>query len=168
MIACISSCVGASTNAKPLDSCVSWLRMTLTESATRSSAASHCLISSAVTHIGRLPRKTVKLIQWFDLLRCWIVLQKEGSDLCQFDSSRPRKPMQTKKPLSCWKNLGKRTRKSGNTCVGKRLMAGNAIVTLMSPLPLSLRTSPSWFQCATPIGKNERTFLQLVDNNADI
>jgi hypothetical protein len=24
---------------------------------------SHCLMSSAVTHVGRLPRKTVKLIQ---------------------------------------------------------------------------------------------------------
>src|ERR1017187_431867 len=63
MIACISSAVGASTNAKPLDSCVSWLRITLTESATRFSAVSHALISSAVTHVGRLPRKTVKFIQ---------------------------------------------------------------------------------------------------------
>ncbi len=78
IMACISSCVGASTNANPLDSCVSWFRMTLTESATRSSAASHCLISSAVTHIGRLPRKTVKLIQWFSLLRCLDCTSKGG------------------------------------------------------------------------------------------
>ena len=74
MIACISSAVGASTNAKPLDSCVSWLRITLTASATRSSAASHCLISSAVTQVGRLPRNTVKLIQLILLLR-WLDLR---------------------------------------------------------------------------------------------
>ena len=118
IIACISSGVGASTNANPLDSCVSWLRITFTESATRSSAASHCLISSAVTHMGRLPRKTVKLIQWFSLLRCWIVLQKEGSDLCQFDSSRPRKSLQTKKPLCRWKSLGKYASGPSNTGLG--------------------------------------------------
>ena len=55
MIDCISSAVGASTNAKPLDSCVSWLRITLMESATRSSDVSHPLMSSAVTHVGKLP-----------------------------------------------------------------------------------------------------------------
>lgn len=64
IIACISSCVGASTNANPLDSCVSWFRITLTESETRSSADSHCLMSSAVTQVGRLPKKTVKLINF--------------------------------------------------------------------------------------------------------
>ena len=74
IIACISSAVGASTNAKPFDSCVSWLRITFTASATRSSAASHCLMSSAVTHVGRLPRKTVKLIQLICLLR-WLDLR---------------------------------------------------------------------------------------------
>src|SRR5205823_6718172 len=61
MIACISSAVGASTNAKPFDSWVSWLRITLIASATRSSAVSQPLISSAVTQTGRFPRKTVKL-----------------------------------------------------------------------------------------------------------
>ncbi len=71
MIACISSDVGASINANPFDSCVSWFRMTLTESATRSSAASHCLMSSAVTHMGKLPKKTVKLIQLLCSLRGW-------------------------------------------------------------------------------------------------
>src|ERR1035441_9124583 len=82
MIDCISSFVGASTNAKPLDSCVSWLRITLTASATRSSAASHCLISSAVTQVGRLPRNTVKLIQLILLLRCgFAALQGEDSAL---------------------------------------------------------------------------------------
>ena len=82
MIDCISSFVGASTNAKPLDSCVSWFRITLTASATRSSAASHCLISSAVTQVGRLPRNTVKLIQLILLLRCgFAALQGEDSDL---------------------------------------------------------------------------------------
>src|SRR5580700_10053 len=45
--------------------------MTLTESATRSSAASHCLMSSAVTHTGKLPKKTVKLIQ-FAALTPWM------------------------------------------------------------------------------------------------
>src|SRR5205807_2592472 len=77
MIACISSGVGASTNAKPFDSWVSWLRITLTASATRSSAASHCLMSSAVTQVGRLPRNTVKLIQ---LILCsgWILRYFKG------------------------------------------------------------------------------------------
>src|ERR1700690_4453345 len=74
MIACISSLVGASTNAKPFDSWVSWFRITLTASATKSSAASHCLMSSAVTHVGRLPRKTVKLIQFYFMLR-WLDLR---------------------------------------------------------------------------------------------
>ena len=77
MIACISSGVGASTKAKPFDSCVSWLRITLIESATRSSADSQVLISSAVTHTGRFPRKTVKLnclctpFVGFDALARW-------------------------------------------------------------------------------------------------
>ena len=35
MMDCISSALGASMKAKPLDSCVSGLRMTLIESATR-------------------------------------------------------------------------------------------------------------------------------------
>lgn len=48
--------------AKPLDSCVSGLRITLTLSATRPSADNHALMSSAVTHVGRFPRNTVKLI----------------------------------------------------------------------------------------------------------
>jgi len=64
MIECISSALGASMNAKPLDSCVSGLRMTLIASATRFSAVSQPLMSSAVTQAGRLPRKTVKLIRW--------------------------------------------------------------------------------------------------------
>jgi len=63
MIRFISSSLGASMNAKPLDSWVSGLRMTFTESATRLSATSHALMSSAVTHTGRLPRKTVELIE---------------------------------------------------------------------------------------------------------
>src|SRR5580658_6535277 len=63
MIAFISSVFGDSINAKPLDSCVSGLRITLIASATRFSAASQPLISSAVTQAGKLPRKTVKLIQ---------------------------------------------------------------------------------------------------------
>lgn len=76
MIDCISSAVGASTNANPLDSCVSWLRITLMESATRSSAVSHCLMSSAVTQAGRLPRNTVKLIQWYRYSVGWFVLAR--------------------------------------------------------------------------------------------
>ncbi len=81
MMDCISSAVGASTKANPLDSCVSWLRITLTESATRSSAASHCLISSAVTQVGRLPRKTVKLSKLVYLLR-WLDLRHfKGKDI---------------------------------------------------------------------------------------
>ena len=97
MIACISSAVGASTNAKPLDSCVSWLRITLTESATRFSAVSHALISSAVTHVGRLPKKNseihsvIRLLRWLDL---WHF--KGRIPLCHLDSIRPdrvqRKP----------------------------------------------------------------------------
>src|SRR5690242_10036566 len=63
MVAFISSVFGASINAKPLDSCVSGLRITLIASATRFSAVSHPLISSAVTQVGKLPRNTVKLIQ---------------------------------------------------------------------------------------------------------
>ncbi len=39
--------------------------MTLTSSATRFSDASHDLMSSLVTHAGRFPRKTVKLIYLF-------------------------------------------------------------------------------------------------------
>ncbi len=56
-------------NAKPFDSWVSGLRMTLTLSATRFSAASHDLMSSAVTQRGKFPRKTVKLILKGFLLR---------------------------------------------------------------------------------------------------
>lgn len=63
MIRFISSSLGASMKAKPLDSWVSGLRMTFTQSATRLSETSHCLTSSAVTHVGRLPRKTVELIE---------------------------------------------------------------------------------------------------------
>ena len=70
MIEFISSTLGASMNANPLDSCVSGLRMTLIESATRFSAESQDLISSAVTQAGRLPRKTVLLIRWCVPLRC--------------------------------------------------------------------------------------------------
>jgi hypothetical protein len=63
MMECISSAFGASINAKPFDSCVSGLRITLIASATRFSALSQPLISSAVTQTGRLPRNTVKLIR---------------------------------------------------------------------------------------------------------
>ena len=63
MIAFISSAFGASINAKPLDSCVSGLRITLIASATKFSAVSQPLISSAVTQAGKLPRNTVKLIR---------------------------------------------------------------------------------------------------------
>ena len=59
----ISSVFGASMNANPLDSCVSGLRITLIASATRFSAVSQPLISSAVTQTGKLPKKTVKLIR---------------------------------------------------------------------------------------------------------
>jgi len=55
--------------------------MTLTESATRSSAASHCLMSSAVTQMGRLPRNTVKLIQFVactPLDFCWPGKRRRG------------------------------------------------------------------------------------------
>ena len=38
----------------------------------KSSAASHCLMSSAVTQVGRLPRKTVKLIQLIIYSVGWI------------------------------------------------------------------------------------------------
>src|SRR6185312_14867106 len=65
----ISSWFGASMNANPLDSCVSGLRITLTASATKLSAASHDLISSAVTQTGRFPRNTVKLIRYSYQLR---------------------------------------------------------------------------------------------------
>ena len=95
IIACISSVVGASINANPLDSCVSWFRMTLTESATRSSAASHCLMSSAVTHMGKLPKKTVKLIQLATFTPGWkfvsgLAVQEEGTrSSCLPDDNRP-------------------------------------------------------------------------------
>ena len=65
----ISSWFGASMKANPLDSCVSGLRITLTASATKLSAASHDLISSAVTQTGRFPRNTVKLIRYSYQLR---------------------------------------------------------------------------------------------------
>src|SRR4051794_24999842 len=58
----ISSEFGASIKANPLDSWVSGLRMTFTASETKPSAASHDLISSAVTQTGRFPKNTVKLI----------------------------------------------------------------------------------------------------------
>src|SRR5258706_5873905 len=63
MMEFISSAFGASINAKPLDSCVSGLRITLIASATKFSAVSHPLISSAVTQVGKLPKNTVKLIR---------------------------------------------------------------------------------------------------------
>ena len=69
MIAFISSWLGASMKAKPFDSCVSGLRITLTASATRLSEVSHDLMSSAVTQTGRFPRKTVKLIRLVLALR---------------------------------------------------------------------------------------------------
>jgi hypothetical protein len=62
MIDCISSELGASMKAKPLDSWVSGLRMTFTSSYTRFSELSQDLMSSLVTQTGRFPRKTVKLI----------------------------------------------------------------------------------------------------------
>ena len=77
MIEFISSTLGASINANPLDSCVSGLRMTLIESATRFSAESQDLISSAVTQAGRLPRKTVLLIRWCVPLRCGGIVRGE-------------------------------------------------------------------------------------------
>jgi len=77
MIEFISSTFGASINANPLDSCVSGLRMTLIESATRFSAESQDLISSAVTQAGRLPRKTVLLIRWCVPLRCGGIVSRE-------------------------------------------------------------------------------------------
>jgi hypothetical protein len=92
MIDCISSDVGASTKANPFDSCVSWFRITFTASATRSSAASHCLISSAVTQTGRLPRKTVKLIQLILLLR-WLDLRHFKGRICHIDSIRVSNPI---------------------------------------------------------------------------
>ena len=55
--------------AKPLDSWVSGFRMTLTSSATRFSARSQERMSSLVTQVGRLPRKTVKLILWCKTLQ---------------------------------------------------------------------------------------------------
>ena len=67
MIEFISSVFGASMKAKPFDSWVSGLRMTLIASATRFSALSQPLISSAVTQAGKLPKKTVKLIQRLSL-----------------------------------------------------------------------------------------------------
>ena len=69
MMACISSLLGASMKAKPLDSCVSGLRMTLIASETRPSAVNQDLMSSAVTHVGRFPRNTVKLI----LFDCYLL-----------------------------------------------------------------------------------------------
>src|SRR5205085_11327088 len=98
MMDCISSAVGASIKAKPLDSWVSWFRITLIESATRSSAVSHCLISSAVTQVGRLPKKTVKLIQfvaftpWLEIL---VGSSTGGNPIsCLPDTNRPIYAMQ--------------------------------------------------------------------------
>lgn len=84
MIDCISSAFGASMKAKPLDSWVSGLRITLIESATRASAFNHDWMSSAVTQVGKLPRKTVKLIRWGvsltgDLTKVGVKLQSSGS-----------------------------------------------------------------------------------------
>src|SRR5271155_1569040 len=62
MIEFISSELGVSIKANPLDSCVSGLRITLTSSYTRFSALSQDLISSLGTQTGKFPRKTVKLI----------------------------------------------------------------------------------------------------------
>lgn len=69
MIESISSRFGASMKAKPLDSWVSGLRITLTSSATRFSARNHERMSSFVTQAGRFPRNTVKLIQRRSSLR---------------------------------------------------------------------------------------------------
>ena len=79
MIEFISSVFGASMNAKPFDSCVSGLRMTLIASATRFSACSQPMISSAVTQVARLPKKTVKLIQRLPLLLVGIALERRSS-----------------------------------------------------------------------------------------
>jgi hypothetical protein len=54
------------------------------ESATRASAFSHDWMSSAVTQVGKLPRKTVKLIRWGvsltgDLTKIIARLQSSGS-----------------------------------------------------------------------------------------
>src|SRR5438477_8428571 len=62
MMEFISSELGVSMNAKPFDSWVSGLRITLTSSYTRFSELSQDLISSLVTQTGRFPRNTVKLI----------------------------------------------------------------------------------------------------------
>src|ERR1700682_5693779 len=67
MMEFISSELGVSMNANPLDSCVSGLRITLTSSYTKFSALSQDLISSFVTQTGRFPRKTVKLIRFLFL-----------------------------------------------------------------------------------------------------
>ena len=75
----ISSTFGASMKANPLDSWVSGLRMTLIESATRFSAESQDLMSSAVTQAGRLPRKTVLLIRWCLPLRCGGIFEGNSS-----------------------------------------------------------------------------------------
>src|SRR2546430_9563332 len=65
MIRFISSELGVSMKANPFDSWVSGLRITFTSSNTRFSAFNQDLISSLVTHTGKFPRNTVKLI-----LRC--------------------------------------------------------------------------------------------------
>src|ERR1700678_208404 len=67
MIKLICSELGVSINAKPFDSRVSGLRITLTSSYTRFSALSQDLISSLVTQTGKFPRNTVKLIRGLSL-----------------------------------------------------------------------------------------------------
>jgi hypothetical protein len=52
------------------------------------------LISSAVTHTGKLPKKTVKLIQLLDSLRGWnffVAVKQEGTgaDLSPVNDNRP-------------------------------------------------------------------------------
>src|SRR5438477_11571565 len=76
MMEFISSELGVSMNAKPFDSWVSGLRITLTSSYTRFSELSQDLISSLVTQTGRFPRNTVKLIYFWSNsvgdLRDWL------------------------------------------------------------------------------------------------
>lgn len=76
-------------NANPLDSCVSGLRMTLMESATRFSAESQDLMSSAVTQAGRLPRKTVLLIRRCVPLRCGGIFEGISSGMHSHANTRP-------------------------------------------------------------------------------
>src|SRR5918911_659195 len=108
-------------NAKPLDSCVSGLRITFTLSATRFSAVSHDLISSAVTHRGRFPRNTVKLIpSVIDSVGIWEELLRGHDPLGSTPIvSRDRAP---RKRLSCRKYL-LRERLRGPRCARSRAAA---------------------------------------------